>query len=544
MRIKTALANMVVGVGLILALPGVVSAQLTTMPIPLAQWFNNSGQVLSSGGLCVFRAGTSTLANTYTTAAGTVANANPILFDSAGRATTQGVFLTPGSSYKFLLKDFTNVVGSKTCVPDTGTTLWSVDNILATPPSSVNEDVTGIAGVSFTAGELAFLSDGTAGTNAGQWYQTRSDLSWAGVLPLIGFAVTNITAGESGSFRLGGQVTGLTGLSSGADYYVATSSGVMTSTAPTMVRWVGRAVNATTINVQPNPRSTPIKPHLPCGRLTLTSAVPVTTSDVTAATTLYYVPYGGCTTATVYDGVNKWYEMNLSQLQIAVPAVANQMYDAWLIDNGSAPNAALELTAWTNDTTRATALTTQDGVYVKTGAATRLYLGSFRTTAAAGQTEDSVTKRYVWNYYNRVPRTLLRTETTASWNYNTATWRQANNSTANQVDLVVGVQEVLLYLSLRVDVTDVTAPGSTSQAFAGIGEDSTTAFVVGMTGTFQAATNAVQSTLISPEISKYPAIGRHIYAWIERGDGSGNTVTWSGVVAGLFANGISGWMWG
>ena len=41
----------------------------------------------------------------------------------------------------------------------------------------------------------------------------------------------------------------------------------------------------------------------PNGRLTLTSGTPVTTNDVTAATTIYYTPYKG-NAIQLYNGTN------------------------------------------------------------------------------------------------------------------------------------------------------------------------------------------------------------------------------------------------
>jgi len=65
----------------------------------------------------------------------------------------------------------------------------------------------------------------------------------------------------------------------------------------------------------------------------------------------------------------------------------------------------LEFLVWTSDTARATAIAISSGVAYKTGDLTRRYVGSFRTTAT-NATEDSPLKRFVINYYNRVPRTL------------------------------------------------------------------------------------------------------------------------------------------
>jgi hypothetical protein len=162
-------------------------------------------------------------------------------------------------------------------------------------------------------------------------------------------------------------------------------------------------------------------------RLTLTTAVPVTTTDVTAATTIYFSPYKGSRIA-LYDGTN-WNMRSSAEFSIAVPATTSQMYDIFCYDNAGTPT--LELLAWTNDTTRATALVTQNGVLCKTGVLTRRYVGSFRTTTVSGQTEDSLVKRYVWNYYNRLRRSMQRNDSTNTWNYTTNTVRQANGSAAN-----------------------------------------------------------------------------------------------------------------
>lgn len=72
------------------------------------QFFDNNGDVLSGGKLFTYQAGTTTPATTYTSATGLVANANPIILDSAGRMTNE-VWLTEGASYKFILKTSTDV---------------------------------------------------------------------------------------------------------------------------------------------------------------------------------------------------------------------------------------------------------------------------------------------------------------------------------------------------------------------------------------------------------------------------------------------------
>src|SRR6185369_10519211 len=99
----------------------------------------------------------------------------------------------------------------------------------------------------------------------------------------------------------------------------------------------------------------------------------------------------------------------------------------------SGTTVTLELSAaWASDTARTDSLTTLDGVLVKNSDPTRRLVGTIRTTGTT-TTEDSAAKRFVWNAHNQVPRTLKNaTETADSWNYTTATWRQANANAANQ----------------------------------------------------------------------------------------------------------------
>lgn len=74
-----------------------------------AQFFNNDGVVLAGGKIYSYAAGTTTPQTTYTSATGLVANSNPIVLDAAGR-TPQEIWLTSGLSYKFVLKDASDVL--------------------------------------------------------------------------------------------------------------------------------------------------------------------------------------------------------------------------------------------------------------------------------------------------------------------------------------------------------------------------------------------------------------------------------------------------
>ena len=73
-----------------------------------AQFFTNSGVILSGGKLYSYAAGTTTPKTTYTSSAGNIAHPNPIILNSAGRMPGGEIWLTAGS-YKFVLATSTNV---------------------------------------------------------------------------------------------------------------------------------------------------------------------------------------------------------------------------------------------------------------------------------------------------------------------------------------------------------------------------------------------------------------------------------------------------
>jgi hypothetical protein len=75
-----------------------------------AQFFDNDGNVLSGGKIYTYAAGSSTPAATYTNSNGSIAHANPIILNSAGRVPTGEIWLTDGILYKFVLKNSSDVL--------------------------------------------------------------------------------------------------------------------------------------------------------------------------------------------------------------------------------------------------------------------------------------------------------------------------------------------------------------------------------------------------------------------------------------------------
>lgn len=104
-----------------------MSVNLSLLAGAGAQFFTNSGVPLAGGLLYTYNAGTTTPAATYTSNTGVTPNSNPIVLDSAGRVIEE-IWLTTGSTYKFILKDSTFVQ------------IWSKDNIPgANDPTALND---------------------------------------------------------------------------------------------------------------------------------------------------------------------------------------------------------------------------------------------------------------------------------------------------------------------------------------------------------------------------------------------------------------------
>ena len=73
-----------------------------------AQLFNDNGDPLAGGKIYSYLAGTTTPATTYTTSAGNIQHSNPIVLDAAGRVPSGEIWLTNGTSYKFVVQDSAN----------------------------------------------------------------------------------------------------------------------------------------------------------------------------------------------------------------------------------------------------------------------------------------------------------------------------------------------------------------------------------------------------------------------------------------------------
>lgn len=115
-----------------------------------AQLFNNQGVVLSGGKIYTYLAGTTTPQATWTDSTQLVANANPIILDSAGRLSNE-MWLQGSSTYKFILQDsssnvlgtWDNVAGLNDITSSVTVSEWSATNLTPSYISTTSFSVPG-----------------------------------------------------------------------------------------------------------------------------------------------------------------------------------------------------------------------------------------------------------------------------------------------------------------------------------------------------------------------------------------------------------------
>lgn len=294
----------------------------------------------------------------------------------------------------------------------------------------------------------------------------------------------------------------------------------------------------------------PLPFSIPRGRLTLTTAVPVLTSDVTAAGTVYFTPYQG-NTIMLPDANGDWSMFQFAELSQALTdntkspsaAASSSLYDMF-VWNDAGTLRCTRGPAWSSGTSRGTgAGTTQlalvDGVLCNAvavsngpGASRGVYVGTIATdgstklnmmfapSAAAG---GGANRLDVWNMYNRINVASISRDSTDSWEYSTATWRAANGNNNNRITFVHGLNEDRISADYSI-LADSLAGLSVR---CGVGLDSTSAFS-GRPGAKIAAGGASSGSISI--VGKYcgaGGLGQHYVQALERGHGSG-TQTWYG----------------
>ena len=130
----------------------------------------------------------------------------------------------------------------------------------------------------------------------------------------------------------------------------------------------------------------------------------------------------------------------------------------------------------------------------------------------------------------------MKTESTASWTYGTATWRSFNNSDANRVEVIVGVAEENVDLIGR----SLVAIPAVAEEYGVIGIDkdgnsSNDADIIHLGATKGAAIYQTAEA----HLKDYPAAGYHYYQMTEHAFTTTN-ITFYGTSGLIFKYGLIG----
>jgi hypothetical protein len=268
-------------------------------------------------------------------------------------------------------------------------------------------------------------------------------------------------------------------------------------------------------------------PSEPQGRLTLTTAVPVLTSTVSAASTIYYalhtgryVPLYNGSAWTMTDIGGELSQTTSDTTKSPAACTTNSNYDLFVWSDAGTYRCTRG-PAWTSDTARGTGVGTTElervqGIWVNKIAITNgpaaqrgTYVGTVRTNGTSTvdynlgstATGGGAALINVWNAYNRVQVQASVADSTVNWNNTVSTWRSANNSATNRISFIHGLTvEPVSATYLNVVTAGVGAPKT------GINLDSTTA----TPGPFQGYVNpsAANVTTIAA-YGGYPGLGFH-----------------------------------
>lgn len=184
---------------------------------------------------------------------------------------------------------------------------------------------------------------------------------------------------------------------------------------------------------------------------------------------------------------------------------------------------------WTNTTTRGYTLSRLNGFVVNTssiangpGALAGIYLGTIRTDVggatvtwqfgSSGVDPAEAASFDVWNMYNRVEVNTMVGDSSASWAYSTAVWREAHGDVGMQVSWTTGLVED----PIRATYTDLLANSSTScTSDVAVGLNTASA-PSGVLAAFGGGTgNAGAFNTISGVLSTYVGVGQNAVAALE-----------------------------
>jgi hypothetical protein len=239
----------------------------------------------------------------------------------------------------------------------------------------------------------------------------------------------------------------------------------------------------------------------------------------------FYTPGFGWNNYPILGGVNTP-TLALGGLNVS------KCYDVFAYWDGS--KVVLTSIAWTNLISRASPLTFQDGVYTLTSDQSKLYLGTFSPNSSS-QVADQVYERGLWNYFNRVQKSVKRTDTTTSWSYALVAWEVERGQT-NPILVTKGIAED----ADNFDVWGACVCGATLFGLVGIGVDSPT---VNSADVLMATLAPSAKATLTANLRTTLSIGQHSIYWLESCS-TASSVTFYGLsAANQSQSGLIGLVW-
>lgn len=399
---------------------------------PNEQFCDNTGQPYAGGSLTFYASGTSTQLATYSDRALTIANTNPVLLDSAGRA---GNIFLQNLAYKVVLSQLNS--------DGTFTPVWTEDPVYSSDFSTTAAFQSGF-------GSPNGVVAGTAGSptiSASSYWDATNNILY--ICTQTGTASTAVWTAVNAS-----TAASVTPPPQG---YLTLTSG--TPIIPSDVIGAGAVIYTPYVgNLIPIYNGSSFVP-------TVFSELTLTLSTSQASNTIYDVfAFNNSGVVTLVTGP-AWSSSAAGSGSRGTGSGTTQLSRV----NGILVNA-VQITGRNNATS------------YTINASLATYLGSIFIDATAGQVTchrsyGQSRKWGVWNCYNRNPVILQAGDSTASWAYSTNTIRPSNNNTANSLTVFAGLQEFQPTISFTQYVNAAGGNLSTNiQYKVGVGWNSTTAF--------------------------------------------------------------------
>lgn len=262
-------------------------------------------------------------------------------------------------------------------------------------------------------------------------------------------------------------------------------------------------------------------------RLSASSTLAVPTSDLTSVGTIYSLPYSSPYTylrTSSGTWVRRYVGSSGSSLALTITSGSNyDVFEYWDATTGTVKLALSS--AWTNGTTRADAISRQDGVWVLSSDKTRRYKGTIRASGS-NVTEDSIAKRFVWNVDNRIHRVSAASDSTSFWTTTSTSLAAMNGGDADwKFEFLFGLQEDGFFAVAET----YAEPAGGDTAWLGIGLDSSSANSGHLVQ--QNTNGAVISTLNSG-----PLLGYHYVQALQKSGNGGTTTYYGGGRYGQMSN--------